>query len=104
MSRLIDADKLLKKAITVENVNATGRTKTMVDTNDIDAAPAIDAEPVVHAYWEDRGNDMCSCSRCRFTDLYVNEIGEGSISEYRDENKYCRNCGAKMDKEKEKKL
>ena len=58
-------------------------------------------QPVVHGHWIDRGNDIVTCSRCLLTDLYVNEYGEGSFNNYKDENKYCRCCGAKMDGENE---
>lgn len=93
--RLIDADKLLKKAITVENVNATGRTKTMVDTNDIDTAPTVDANPVVHAHWELIDNDIDTfvyrCSNCKDTIA----LPFGMIKEF----KGCPYCLSRMDEE-----
>lgn len=93
--RLIDADELLNKSITVENVNSTGRTKIMVDQNDIDNAPTIDAEPVVH------------CKDCKY---FTNNIADENLRKnfcdriqvncfHRvNENDYC-SYGAKMDKE-----
>ncbi len=84
--RLIDANKLLNKSIIVENVNSTGRTKIMVDRNDIDNAPTIDAKPVVHGHWEKRyKSKYYRCSVC------------GGIVE--DEWHNCPHCGAKMDEE-----
>lgn len=98
--RLIDADKLLNKSITVENVNSTGRTKIMVDRNDIDNAPTIDAEPVVHAHWiklDDNGRELAIpyCSQC----LHLPLRNNGYAIELTD---YCPHCGAKMDEEAER--
>ena len=52
----------------------------------IESIPAVDAAPVRHGRWEDRGSLSCRCSCC----------GCKSNAEYN----YCPNCGAKMDKEK----
>lgn len=58
----------------------------------------VDAAPVVHAHWEryrDRTGVICSNCRSKWH-LFVDE-------EYADifarENKFCSNCGAKMDEE-----
>ena len=48
--------------------------------------PAVDAAPVVHGWWYDKGSLSCRCSCC----------GCKSNKEYN----YCPNCGAKMDDEK----
>ena len=45
--------------------------------------PAVDAAPVVHGRWYDKGSLSCRCSCC----------GCKSNKEYN----YCPNCGAKMD-------
>lgn len=58
--------------------------------NDINAIPAVDAAPVVHAVWLDTdtsyadGPQDCRCSACGVRSL--RPLGE-----------YCRWCGAKMD-------
>ena len=61
---------------------------------DIQAMPAADVVPVVHARWEDVFQDgPCSwsgkCSECRVR----NDIPPLLLAHY------CPNCGAKMDKE-----
>ena len=54
----------------------------------IDAEPAADVAPVVHGEWEFISLDgSLWCSRCK------RPSGHGR----RGENKYCPNCGAKMD-------
>lgn len=63
----------------------------------IDESPTIEAEPVRHGYWipkfvSARGNaDMFECSECNANSYTAHKT---RICHY----KYCRNCGAKMDK------
>ena len=56
---------------------------------EIDAAPTVDAVPVVHGRWEtnsDRPDTLiCSICKCGF-DMWKH-----------DPHNYCPNCGAKMD-------
>ena len=74
--RLIDADALMELAR-----NHANRT---VDCNDIARFPAIDAVPVVHAWWEyNPGDNIPYCSRCAMPQDV--------------QTKYCHECGAKMD-------
>ena len=49
----------------------------------IEELPTVDAAPVVHGRWTDKGSLSCRCSRC----------GCKSNNEY----KYCPHCGTKMD-------
>ena len=49
----------------------------------IEQAPGVDAAPVVHGRWMDRGSLSCRCSCC------------GCKSNA--ENNYCHHCGAQMD-------
>lgn len=57
----------------------------------IEAAPAVDAVPVVHSYWEPYGRNSNGtvgrwrCMNCKRTSL--------------ESGNFCPNCGAKMDKE-----
>ncbi len=95
--RLIDANKLLNKSIIVKNVNSTGRTKIMVDRNDIDNAPTIDAEPVIHGHWVIEKDYMdgeadYKCSNCEFDWTFNKGTPEHFF-------KRCPHCGAKMDEE-----
>lgn len=79
--RLIDADAL--------PVKFDGHIVS-VWKNDLDAAPTIDAAPVVHGEWITHNADLpfliyAECSVCGFNQ---------SISDTLD---YCPYCGAKMD-------
>lgn len=74
--RLIDADRIM-------------RAGDIVLVSQIDNAPTVDAQPIIHAKWE-RGysypdGEYWKCSRC-------NELIKVKIPMF-----YCNNCGAKMD-------
>lgn len=49
----------------------------------VDEAPTIDAEPVRHGEWFDKGSLSCRCSECGCKNTR--------------ESAFCPNCGAKMD-------
>lgn len=63
---------------------------------DIENFPAADVTPVVHGRWIGApicGNDNCRCSECgSWHNIHANLRGEIM-------QKYCPNCGAKMDLE-----
>ena len=86
--RLIDADALKKKATMRGSCLRPMVTafQMAVTTHDIDAAPTIDAAPVVHARWQ-RRFIFNSCSECGFPFGVF------------DRWDYCPHCGAKMDQE-----
>ena len=99
MTRLIDADKLLKDLSDlrkspwanvpylsadrkVGNIEALDMVESIVRCEQ----PTVDAVPVIHAHWEE--DEYCyECSWC----------GMGSEVDY----DYCPNCGAKMDEEED---
>lgn len=59
--------------------------------SEIRQLPAADVAPVVHGEWEFISLDgSLWCSRCKRPSGYGQKA----------ENKYCRNCGAKMDGER----
>lgn len=100
--RLIDADELLKKAYK-SDWNWHDRLHTekqkVVDVEDIDEAPTIEAEPVKHGHWIDKttwfggiGKCKYECSNCGYTIDYDPK----SRGDKRGGN-YCDDCGAKMD-------
>lgn len=60
---------------------------------DVQDAPAVDAEPVVHGRWID-SNGAIRCSECLHTPLY-DYHGRLKLS------KACPTCGANMWKERE---
>ena len=69
----------------------------------IDYAPSADVEPVRHGHWVEHDENMLSneaeCSECH------KRIGySGLLDRFLREFKYCHNCGAKMDKKKEKEV
>lgn len=92
--RLIDADELkdnIKKWLTVDPTESR-----LVDIDDIavsvlmeiDEAPTVDVQPVIHAHWIRiatlGGLDVLKCSNCKSEHI-------------RKPEKYCYDCGAKMD-------
>ena len=97
--RLIDADALKDNAVDVElpfppfNKRST---EPIVFLYDIEDAPTIDAEPVRHGRWMNKGYittaygsiDTGDCSACGAVDVPIEPY-----------DSYCPNCGAKMDLE-----
>lgn len=67
---------------------------TSKDVRRLLSIPAADVAPVVHGRWIGAplcGNDNCKCSECgSFHNIHANLRGEIM-------QKYCPNCGAKMD-------
>lgn len=55
----------------------------------IEAAPAVDAEPVRHGKWEIINRNEARCSECKIIRNIGTQTGWN----------FCPNCGAKMDKE-----
>lgn len=88
---LISRKELLKKAKTLYKVTDDVLTTVSVVTRtDIVMAPAVDAEPVRHARWLDDDRYFGYGERC-------SACASGSTGHGR--NKYCPNCGARMDGE-----
>lgn len=92
MSRLIDADALIKNYI----VDEAKDDSEVISRADINNAPAVDAEPVRHGEWirTDEADDYveCKCSVCSFKDYTPSY----DVAYWIGRN-YCPNCGAKMD-------
>lgn len=88
---LISRKELLKKAKTLyKETNNILTTVSVVTRTDIVMAPAVDAEPVRHARWLDDDRYFWYGERC-------SAYASGSTGHGR--NKYCPNCGARMDGE-----
>lgn len=88
---LISRSALLGKAILLSDINGDGweRVLRAVPVEEIEAAEAVDSEPVAHGRWIDNGipeSMLSGCSVCGFS------CGAYSFN-------YCPNCGAKMDEE-----
>lgn len=93
--RLIDADELIKQACRSTEWSH-GEHPMVIETDDIDDAPTVDAEPVKHAHWIEHrtnsGNMHYKCSHC----------GKEVAYPYAKKRwKYCIECGANMDEEEE---
>lgn len=81
--RLVDADKL--------KISYDGHF-VGVAKNDLDNAPTIEAEPIIHAHWVESEEGYFSCSNCH---------NDAMIELYKNSQKltpFCPNCGAQMDK------
>ena len=91
--RLIDADAYLKKACTY---NETGcgscKLQTICPVNE----PTVDAVPVRHGEWIDSHDPWTGgiCSACGY------QTGE-RMGHLKLHYRYCHNCGARMDAERE---
>lgn len=90
------AQKYVDRSEVLKKVGYTLRYWGMVDcikksiTDRIKAIPIADVEPVKHGKWICMGDcGVTECSHCGWT-----------IEEY-IEDKYCRECGARMDGEEE---
>lgn len=87
MTRLIDADVLLKQSRRVVEYDEAGFSMeyNAVPTEEIKNAPTVDAVPVVHGEWIRTGAISYRCSICNYLPLenYTN---------------FCPNCGADMRK------
>lgn len=91
--RLIDADALIERYDRI-HVGAPGAARKLIEE-----APAVDAVPVVHGWWETNNDpeeivkdfscSVCDELLCDF-DTYALTPGENCFY-------YCNNCGAKMD-------
>lgn len=86
--RLIDADELEYRKCSFKG----GVIEDILYKKDIKRAATVDAQPVIHAKWEqvkypDYMICYFKCSKCGKTGAAVRF-------------KYCPNCGAKMDGEK----
>ena len=95
--RLIDAEAFLKMEI--DRCGSAPLVGTCTSDNEylserLKKAPTIEATPVVHGRWIGKpicGNDNCRCSECgSWHHIHANLRGEVM-------QKYCPNCGAKMD-------
>lgn len=72
-----------------------GKTKKAVSVEDILKAPLVNAEPVRHGRWRHLGGDEWRCTIC-------GEVIHTEDRWERPSDKYCRECGARMDGEARK--
>lgn len=93
MKRLIDADALIEAMTKFSNATGEDMTHGIFYAH---IAPTIEAEPVRHGKWivwdeiiAGIYHTVSECSECGFT----------TDKMYREEMRYCTNCGARMDEE-----
>ena len=91
--RLIDADELLKPVGSYQRVKYTNEYGDVVTVEDIELMPSIDAVPVRHGKWENSRPDAPM-----FGFYYCSLCGRKRTS---PQDRYCPNCGARMDERKE---
>ncbi len=90
MTRLIDADILVKKAKIVEYSYSNGlMSEPGVLLKDIEAQPSVDAEPVRYGKWIGSNDEdyFANCSECGYQMDVHREHGYFN---------YCPYCGARM--------
>lgn len=99
MARLIDADALMNTLERYVNPmpgeHGNGYLSGLATAMDeVEAAPTVDAVPVVHGRWEiitdDYDCEMMCCSVCR------SEFYDGDNDTVDCLHNYCPNCGADM--------
>ena len=100
--RLIDANALSRDSFHIREYGYDGE-RCVVDWDDIESAPTVDAVEVVHGRWVDEFNGKYAnpkyiCSNCTLKalkkekrDVLGNWHTEQALTDY------CPNCGAKMD-------
>lgn len=99
MAEYIERSYIRKMAMFEMAYTMETETDAAVVLRMIDDAPAADVAPVVHGRWIGAplcGNDNCRCSACgSWHNIHANLRGEIM-------QKYCPNCGAKMDEKEGK--
>lgn len=93
MSRYIDADAALKRFEEMHGNESELLNCYNADwvVSFIETQPTADVQEVKHGRWAHLGNDEWCCTCCSFV-----ITTEGSWDEPAE--KYCSNCGAKMDR------
>ena len=93
MGRLIDKDKLQKDY----SYYCNHLERHVVDVDDIENMPTVDAEPIRHGHWIGIDDEPCEVFECDKCGYITEEIG---CADNKPNNfNYCPNCGAKMEVE-----
>ena len=121
--RLIDADKLKEKAFTWEAYEYATEDVFVIDAEEIDHAPSVDApkevicsvtvnidtdeviewlkeagwEPLEHGRWIPINDQVAKCSLCGMLETTHGKDKTGQALVHKAVKRYCSNCGAKMD-------
>lgn len=102
MAEYIDKEAALKKFERIKESCVSSKDAFYIDAviANIGALPTVDAKPVVHGEWievsrtEGRFETLIE-EKCSLCGRYVNRY------DTQPKDKYCPNCGAKMDRQKE---
>ena len=105
MPRLIDANELAKEYQFTEDHTSPLTSWTITDIlNILDEAPTVDAVEVVHGRWIYEKDTVmvwttkAICSACKCVVAHNTDLShEYGIEKHEKRNKYCPECGAKMD-------
>lgn len=65
----------------------------------LESMPTIEAEPVVHAHWEDRGGGVAILDENSHTIKIIGMTCTHCGKRGDSIDKFCKHCGAKMDEE-----
>ena len=102
MSDLISKNELYKKGESLLNSFINGKKNGEQAFRDLFNAiadmPTVDT--VKHGHWEKARYDDYKCSNCGHCEATIDEFEQPMYEgkdDFLEENKYCRNCGAKMD-------
>lgn len=92
MMRLIDADYVLNKMETTDKqpITETERCAFEFAKALFQNAPTADVQPMKYGKWIDAGRNIKACSECN----------HGIQTHMAWVNKYCPNCGARMNGDK----
>lgn len=97
MSNLINRDKLITVLKELENEyrmedDFNSAFAVEYATGKVKQQPLVDT--VQHAYWEPINDHTVYCSHCKT----ILESDKPNLHKWKKQNKFCRNCGCKMDK------
>lgn len=93
MRKYIDADRLEKDGWSMQRTYKSSATEMVCEMKNPTDFPAADVVEVRHGRWEHVWGDEWRCTACAHI-----ITTEGSWE--RPRQKYCEECGAKMDEEK----
>lgn len=92
--RLIDADKLMIDLNEAQVENDENYRGLCLAKNKVYESPTIEAEPIIHAYWEEDFFGHVFCSNCKVSQPL--RYYDGDYENW--ESPICPECGAIMDK------
>ena len=93
---LIDKESLFNALAKQRAYEPKHRRTIMRSIQLVSEQPTVDAVPVVHGHWiYDAGDMRCVCSECHNHSFQI--VRSTEFKPFAEQNKFCFNCGAKMD-------